>query len=68
MINFTHDLIKKKINNFSNKISKLKFDYAISARVNGHFKSIFELNKNNNDFYYINTPKFPKSDSIIDII
>lgn len=63
LINFTHEYFnKKKINNFSNKISKLKFDYAIlSLGVNGHFASIFELNKNNNDFYYINnSPKFPK--------
>ena len=63
LINYCHEFFdKKKVKNFSNKVHKLKFDYAIlSLGINGHFASIFELKKNNTDYYYINnSPKFPK--------
>lgn len=62
-INYKYDYFdKKKINTFSNKIGKLKFDYAIlSLGSNGHFASIFKRDNNNKNFYYIeNSPKFPK--------
>ena len=52
----------KKINTFSNKISKLKFDYALlSLGNNGHFASIFKINNTKKNFYSIkNSPKYPK--------
>lgn len=52
----------KKIINFSNKIKRISFSNAIlSLGSKGHFASIFHLNKEINDFYFINnSEKFPK--------
>lgn len=62
-INYNYqELDEKKINTFSNKISKLKFDYALlSLGNNGHFASIFKINNTKKNFYSIkNSPKYPK--------
>lgn len=52
----------KKIINFSNKIKRISFSNAIlSLGCRGHFASIFHLNKEIDDFYFINnSEKFPK--------
>ncbi len=63
LINYNYqELDEKKINTFSNKISKLKFDYALlSLGNNGHFASIFKINNTKKNFYSIkNSPKYPK--------
>ena len=62
-INYNYqELDEKKINTFINKISKLKFDYALlSLGNNGHFASIFKINNTKKNFYSIkNSPKYPK--------
>tara|TARA_B100001248_G_C27298786_1_gene416075 strand:- start:325 stop:915 length:591 start_codon:yes stop_codon:yes gene_type:complete len=63
LINYNYqELDEKKINTFSNKVSKLKFDYALlSLGSNGHFASIFKINNTKKNFYSIkNSPKYPK--------
>tara|TARA_Y100000389_G_scaffold204805_1_gene259773 strand:- start:1199 stop:1789 length:591 start_codon:yes stop_codon:yes gene_type:complete len=53
---------KKEINKVSKKIKKIKFKYALlSLGSNGHFASIFKINNEFSDFYFINnSPKFPR--------
>tara|TARA_B100000963_G_C22533702_1_gene628761 strand:- start:592 stop:1182 length:591 start_codon:yes stop_codon:yes gene_type:complete len=63
LVNYNYqELDEKKINTFSNKISKLKFDYALlSLGSNGHFASIFKVNNTKKNFYSVkNSPKYPK--------
>ena len=63
LVNYNYqELDEKKINTFSNKVSKLKFDYALlSLGSNGHFASIFKINNTKKNFYSIkNSPKYPK--------
>lgn len=63
LINYPLDYLnKKKIENISKKINKIKFEYAIlGLGSNGHFASIFEPTNINKIFYFIdNSPKFPK--------
>jgi 6-phosphogluconolactonase/glucosamine-6-phosphate isomerase/deaminase len=54
---------KKEINKISKKIKKIKFKYALlSLGSNGHFASIFKVNNDPSDFYFINnSPKFPRN-------
>jgi len=63
-INYEHDeLDNSKVDNFSEKIKKLKFDYALlSLGSNGHFASIFRIDNKKDNFYHVkNSPKFPKN-------
>ena len=54
---------KEEIDKISKKIKIIKFKYALlSLGSNGHFASIFKINNEPNDFYFIdNSPKFPRN-------
>ena len=63
LINYQYqDLEEQKIKIFSNRVNKLKFQYALlSLGSNGHFASIFKINNTKMSFYSVkDSPKYPK--------